>query len=86
MDDTLNEMYSNINYFYKITSSMHSHKNYNEQTQLVDGIISNMTTLSSDIDSIKGNMDELEKSLYKRADEKLYENDKYIDLPDTQKN
>ena len=37
------------------------------------------------MDSIKSNMDEVEKTLFKRAEENLYENDKYINLPDNHK-
>ena len=32
MGESLSEMYSNFNYFYKVTGSMHNHKNFNEQT------------------------------------------------------
>jgi len=39
-------MWSNYNYFYKVTAPLHQHKTFKEQLESIDGMIGNMTMLS----------------------------------------
>jgi|TARA_B110001450_G_C17322409_1_gene359978 hypothetical protein len=38
MKETLEEMYANLNYYYKITAPLHNHKTYDQQMQNVNWI------------------------------------------------
>lgn len=73
MKETLEEMYANLNYYYKITAPLHNHKTYDQQMQNVNWIQGNMTQLSEDMDGVKARMDQHEATLFGHAEEKFKE-------------
>mmetsp|Transcript_5476 Transcript_5476/g.9278 ORF Transcript_5476/g.9278 Transcript_5476/m.9278 type:complete len:301 (+) Transcript_5476:531-1433(+) len=81
----LREMYNNLNYFYKVTGPLHSHKGYEAQLQSVRSIIYNMTQLNEEIDASKERLDVVEQTLLKQADEFFQRQDKNIGLDQGEK-
>lgn len=71
MSDALNEMYTNLNYYYKITAPLHNHKTYDQQMQNVNWIQGNMTMLSAEMDGVKSRFDQHEATLFAHADEQF---------------
>ena len=83
MNQALNDMYTNFNYFYQITAPLHNHKSFDQNIEQLELIRGNMTDLSSEMDTVKGALDTIEKQIHDTADKHFDENDKYINMDET---
>ena len=54
MSKTLKEMYSNLNYYYKLTGPLHNHKTYDKQLLQINEVSGNITKLGELMEEIKG--------------------------------
>lgn len=73
-------MWSNYNYFYKVTAPLHQHKTFKEQLESIDGMIGNMTMLSDQIDNSKSRLEGLEADVINKAQGEFEAKDRNINL------
>ena len=78
MSESLKQMYNNLNYYYTITGSLHNHKTYDEQLNLVRDIQANITGLSKGLDEAKEHIEKVEKSIHDQANTHFKDNDHYM--------
>lgn len=67
MSNSLKEMYSNLNYFYKLTGPLHNHKTYDKQMQQIKEVTESLVNLSRAMDGIKDGMGGYENRMYDNA-------------------
>lgn len=60
-------MVENFNHYFMITQPLHSHRTYEDQINMINDMIRNMTYLSEDMELVDSQMHLVEEDLHKKA-------------------